>query len=109
MRIPVDIHFRGMDRSLAMETALREKIEPLGAIESGAIGCHVTVERTENRHRHGTFHRFTIRLAVPGDDLIVSREPGADHAHEDPYIALRDACEALERQLIERHRQRRRG
>lgn len=108
MHIPVEIQFRNMDRSLALEAALREKIEPLGAIESRALGCRVTVEPVDHRHRHGTIHRFTIRLAIPGEELVVSREPAENHAHEDPYVALRDACDALERQLIERHRQRRR-
>ena len=64
MRIPVDIQFRNMDRSPALEAAVREKIEPLGRIESRAVGCRVTIEPVEQRHRHGTIHRFTIRLSV---------------------------------------------
>ncbi len=107
MRIPIDIHFRDMDPSPEIESMLRDRISALGTIESTAIGCHVTVEPTAKRHRHGTIHRFTIRLAVTGDELVVSREPGENHAHEDPHVALRDACDALERQLIERRRQRR--
>lgn len=104
MQIPVEVHFRHMAPSAAMESLLRERIGALGTIESTAIGCHVTIEPSDRRHRHGTIHRFTIRLAVPGDELVVSRESGENHAHEDPYVALRDACDALERQLVERHR-----
>jgi ribosomal subunit interface protein len=107
MRIPVDVHFRDMSPSPAIESHIRQRIEALGRIDSTALGCHVTVEPGDHRRRHGTIHRFTIRLVVPGDEIVVSREPGANAAHEDPYVAMRDACDALERQLVEHRRQRR--
>jgi ribosome-associated translation inhibitor RaiA len=107
MRIPVEIQFRDMVPSLALEAAVREKIAALGPLHSDALSCHVTIEPSDRRHRHGRIHRFTIRLAMPGRDLVVSREPEADHAHEDPYVALRDAYDALRRQLIEGRRRQR--
>lgn len=107
MRIPVDVHFRDMDPSPAIESLLRERIEPLGKIESSALGCRVTVEPSDRRRRHGTIHRFTIRLSIPGDEIVVSHEAGENTAHQDLYVALRDACDALERQLVEHRRQRR--
>ncbi|WP_053238576.1 HPF/RaiA family ribosome-associated protein [Sandaracinus amylolyticus] len=107
MRMPVQIHFRDMDASEAMESLLREKLEGLAQIEPRATSCHVVIEPTDKRHRHGTIHRITVRLAVPGDELVVSRESGEDHSHEDPYVALRDAVDALRRQVVERNRMRR--
>jgi ribosome-associated translation inhibitor RaiA len=103
MSIPVHITFRDMDASPAMEEILREKITHLASLEQRALGAHVTVEPTDRRHHHGTIHRVTIRFSVPGDELVVSRESG-DPSHADPYISARDACDALRRQLVERHR-----
>jgi hypothetical protein len=40
-----------------------------------------------------------VDLQVPSGQLVVSREPGHDHAHEDVYVALRDAFNAAVRQL----------
>ena len=106
MQIPVQVVFRGMDASPAMESALREKIANLLTIEPSATSCHAVIEPTDQRHRHGTIHRITIRLAVAGEEFVVSRENSENHAHEDPYVAMRDACDALRRQLVERHRMR---
>ena len=104
MTIPVQIHFHGIDASPAMESVLREKLEGIASLEPRATACLAVIEPSDNRHRNGRVHRVTLRLAIPGDDIVVSRASETDHTHEDPYIALRDACDALRRQLIERNR-----
>ena len=48
----------------------------------------------------------TTRLQ--GNELVVDRDPTQDHSHEDPYVALRDAFDAMERRL-ESFTHRRRG
>ena len=40
-----------------------------------------------------------IDLTVPGEEIVIGREPGHDHAHEDVYVAIRDAFDAAKRQL----------
>jgi cold shock CspA family protein len=40
-----------------------------------------------------------IDLTVPGTELVVSRESGLNHAHEDAYVAIRDAFKAARRKL----------
>ena len=106
MRIPIQVTFRGVERSEALEETIRTKIEQIATIESKATGCEATVEPMDHRHAHGTLYRVTLVLSVPGDDLVVSREHPMDHSHEDPYVAARDALEALRRQVVERHRKR---
>ena len=44
------------------------------------------------------FH-VSIHLSVPGEDLVVRRDPKEMRAHEDMQIALRDSFEAMERRL----------
>lgn len=104
MSIPVQIHFHGIDASPAMEGVLRDKLAGISHIEPRATSCLAVIEPSDRRHRHGTVHRVTLRLAIPGDELVVSRESELDHSHEDPYVALRDACDALRRQIVERSR-----
>src|SRR5450756_2642710 len=43
-----------------------------------------------------------------GKELVVNREPGDRNAHQDIYVAIRDAFSAMERQLRD-YAQRRRG
>jgi cold shock CspA family protein len=46
-------------------------------------------------------------LRFPGGEVVVSREPSAHHAHEDVYVAVRDAFKAVRRQMQDRQRLRR--
>lgn len=40
-----------------------------------------------------------VELIVPEREIVVRREPGEHHAHEDLHVAIRDAFDAAQRQL----------
>ena len=74
------------------------------------IGCRVSVEHLHRRHRTGNVYEVHIELRVPGEDVVVSREP--HHARErysdpDVNVALRDAFKTAERRLVEFKRKQR--
>lgn len=99
MPIPVDISFRDIDPSPAIEARIREKIAKLDRFFDRAIACKVVVEARHHHQHKGRLYNVRIHLAVPGEDLLVGREHKLDHAHEDVYVAIRDAFDALRRQL----------
>lgn len=108
MDFPLDISFRNMDHSPAVETRIREKVGKLSRLYNRIVGCTVVVE-APHRHQHkGKLYRVHIDISVPGKDLVVDRAKPLDHAHEDVYLAVRDAFKAAERQL-EDHARRMRG
>jgi ribosomal subunit interface protein len=108
MDFPLDISFRNMDPSPAVETRIREKVAKLSRLSNRIIGCSVVVE-APHRHQHkGKLYRVHIDIGVPGKDLVVDRAKRLDQAHEDVYLAVRDAFKAAERQL-EDHARRLRG
>ena len=103
MQIPLQITFRDMEPSDAVEAAVREKA---GKLEQFAdlMSCRVIIEMI-NKHQHqGTMYHVTIDLAVPGREIVVSRDHGKDHSHEDIYVTLRDAFNAARRQLQDHQR-----
>lgn len=56
----------------------------------------------ESRHRHhhqGNVYHVSIKLHLPGLDIEASHDPELNHAHEDVYVAMRDAFRAARRQL----------
>jgi cold shock CspA family protein len=63
------------------------------------VGCRVTVEAPHRHHRHGKLYDVRIDLSVPGRDVFVGRSGPLNHAHEDVYVAIRDAFNAAGRQL----------
>lgn len=66
------------------------------------VGCRVAVEKQHNQHRTGNLFEVHITLALPGRELTVSRQPQKAkerHAHPDIHTSIRDAFDAVERQL----------
>ena len=99
MQIPVDITFKELGKSDALETRIRESVQKLERVFDRIVRCEVLVETPHRHHRNGRQYHVRIRLTVPGGEIVVSRDPGPDEAHEDAYVALRDAFLAARRQL----------
>lgn len=99
MQLPLQITFRDMDPSAAVETKIREKAAKLDQFFDHIMSCRVTVEAPHRRHHQGNLFHVRIDVTVPGKELVVSREPAEHQAHEDAYVVIRDAFNAMRRQL----------
>ena len=94
MQTPIQITFRDIPQSDALETRIREKAEKLEAFYPGIVSCRVVVE-SRDRHKHqGKEVCVRIELHIPQHDIAINR----DH-HEDVYVAVRDAFSAATRKL----------
>ena len=99
MQIPVEITFKEMESSAAVEARIRELAAKLERVFDRVVRCDVMVE-TPHRHQHkGRQYHVRVQLTVPGGEIVASRDPGPDEAHEDIYVALRDTFNAAKRQL----------
>ncbi len=99
MQLPLQITFRNMEASPAMEGLIREKAAKLDRYHNHIMSCRVMVE-ARHRHRHkGVIYHVRLDITVPGKEIVISREPELDHAHEDVYVAIRDAFDAARRRL----------
>lgn len=108
MKLPLQIAFRNMQASDAVEARIRARAAALERFADDLVSCRVAVE-LQARHRHqGNLFRVRIDLKVPGRELVAGGGHDIDHAHEDVYVAIRDAFDAARRQL-EDHARRRRG
>jgi predicted solute-binding protein len=47
----------------------------------------------------GRLYSAHIELTVPGGMVVVNRDHGNDHAHDDLHLAIRDSFEAARRKL----------
>lgn len=94
MQIPLQVNYRDMERSDALDTRIRDKAAKLEEFHPHLISCRVVVEE-RHRHQHqGRQFTVSIELRVPGHELVINR----DH-HEDVYVAVRDAFDAAGRKL----------
>ncbi|MEE9397887.1 MAG: HPF/RaiA family ribosome-associated protein [Methylococcales bacterium] len=97
--MPLQVTFRGLPPSEAVEQNIREKVEKLEQTYDKIIACKVVVD-SEHHHKHqGNLYHVRIELKVPKKEIVVSREHHENHAHEDVYVVIRDAFNAARRQL----------
>jgi ribosomal subunit interface protein len=108
LQIPLQITFDGMDPSPAIEARIREKAAKLEHFHDRIIGCKVVIEAPHRHHHKGKLYNVRIDISVPGKDVFVDHSGPLNHAHEDVYVAIRDAFNAAGRQL-EDHVRRMRG
>lgn len=99
MIIPLQITWRDVDKSDALEADIREKADKLDRFYDQIVSCRVLVEAPHRHHHKGNLYRLRIEIEVPDRELVVTRDPGQNHAHEDIYVAVRDAFDAARRQL----------
>ena len=104
MKLPIQITFRNMGPSPAIETAIRKQATRLDRFFGRITRCHVVVEAPHKRHRKGKLYGVRLDLTVPGREIAVTRSGPKDHAHEDIYVALRDAFNAATRMLEDHSR-----
>jgi len=108
MQVKPQITFRNMEPSEALETAVHEKLAKLEEYYDQITACRVTIEEPHRRHHQGKLYSVHISISLPQGDVVVSHDPQDNHAHEDAYVALRDAFNAAYRQL-EDYQRRQRG
>lgn len=99
MQIPLQITLRHMETSEALEARIREKVAKLEQLCDQIISCRVLVEAAHHHHHKGYTYQVRLDIGVPGKEIVVSRDHAKNHAHEDVYVALRDAFESAKRQL----------
>ena len=99
MMIPLQISFRHMDPSPALESRIRDEAAKLELFHEHIMSCRVIVESPHQHQQKGKLYHLRIDLKTPGKELVVTKEHHDNHAHEDIYVVVRDAFNAMRRQL----------
>ncbi len=107
MEHPVQLTFRGLESTEALRQAVEERAQKLEHFYDKIESCHVIVEAPHRHHHQGNVYHIRVRLTVPGDEIVVSRDPPEHAQHEDLYLAINDAFKETTRQLEDYVRRRR--
>jgi len=102
MDVPLEIAFHNLEKSVSVETRVRERVAKLEKLYPRLVACRVVVEAPHRQHQKGNIYRVRVEMSVPGDDLVVSKEPNrANERFADPdvYTVLKDAFDTAERML----------
>lgn len=115
---PVQITFRHMDPSAAVEARIRDEVADLDQSFGRITSCHVVVEAPHQHHENsGRTFQVSIEIHVPGSVIVVNRDPSQHSTlvqgkaeawekhlelqpdHKDVYVCIRDAFKSARRQV----------
>ncbi|MFO7445452.1 MAG: HPF/RaiA family ribosome-associated protein [Ignavibacteriaceae bacterium] len=100
MQVPLEIYYKDVNKTDSIEELIRSKVSKLEKMCDYITSCSVAVERPHSTVRRGNPYRIRIDMRLPpGNEVIVTKEPG-DNDKDDPLQAvIRDAFEAAEKQI----------
>lgn len=100
MQTPLQITFEGMPPSDFARARVEREAERLERFFGRMTSCRVVVEAPDRHKNKGGLFGVRIHITLPGErEIAVARHPAQHHAHEDVYVAIRDAFAAARRQL----------
>ncbi len=117
MTTPITVTFPRTKASPWLEGEVHERVERLKVLFKDILSCRVVVDIPHRRHQKGNRFSVRIELAVPGEDLAVTRDANVhgvvkdsdeaswskrfdvEAARRDIRLVLADAFDAAKRQL----------
>jgi len=99
METPAEIIWHSMDPKPRIAKKIEERIARLEKFFGRIVSCRVVIEAAHQRHRKGNQYEVRVDVGIPGGELSINRRPGDDEAHFDLKVTIRDAFDAMERQL----------
>lgn len=99
--LPIQITIRDISNSPTLKTHIEEKFAKLERFYNRIMSCHVVVEVSQKHKHQGKIYNVRIDLKVPRRELVVTKK-----TDQDMYVAIRDAFDAIARQLEEFARKR---
>lgn len=99
MTVPLQITFKDMDASAALEERIRAKAAKLSRFGDGIQNCRVTIAAAHGPAHPGRVFETRIEILVPRGEIVVNQDRPVNHAHTDAHISVRDAFETALRQL----------
>lgn len=99
MQLPVEIVFKNMDSSEAMEAAINKWANKLNRAYPEIISCRVSIEAPSNKKLNGGLYHTKIDIKLPGREIVVNRKPDLHHSYTDAYVSVHDAFKSAQRQL----------
>ena len=107
MQTNLKITFRHMASSAAVEESIRKHLAQIERHFENIVGCHVVIDTPPAHRNKGGPFSVHIDLTIPGRELFVNSARNDRQEHTDVYVAIRDAFDALAKQLdnhVRRHR-----
>ena len=96
-----------IEQSTSISDAVNKLISKLQRFCDRILAGRVVLDSPHNNHHKGKVYSVCLEIHTPSKEVRVNQEQHDNHAHEDLYVAIRDAFDAAERQLKAIHKKHR--
>jgi ribosome-associated translation inhibitor RaiA len=125
MKLPLQITLRNISHSAELDALVDERAAELETFFDRITACRVMVELPHHHHARGNRVHVRIELTIPGEVIVVTRDPslhgalqdaretrhaketGTNSVHRYARVAIHEAFDAARRQLQDAVRRRR--
>jgi len=91
--------YHNIDQTEAISDAVQKRIDKLERYCDHIINGRVVLDSPHNNHYKGKVYSVTLEIHTPELEVRVNQDQHDNHAHEDLYVAIRDAFNVAERQF----------
>jgi cold shock CspA family protein/ribosome-associated translation inhibitor RaiA len=100
MQIPLEISYRGVDKSEKTDALVRTKAQHLDKFCDRISRCDVVIEQPNHAQHSGNPFRVRIDVTIPpGHELVSDERPVKHEMHEPLSKVINDAFKHMERQV----------
>ena len=100
MQLPVNITYRGVEKSAEIDQLVLDKAARLEKFCDHINRCDVVIEQPNHAHQKGNPFRVRIDVKVPPGHELISAVKGMDNGSHAPLTTvIHDAFKTMEREL----------
>lgn len=99
METQLEIAWHGLQSRPGLEAQIGQRVARLERLAGRLTSCRVAITAPHQRHRIGNRYDVRVEARAPSAVFMADREPGDAGAHESLHVAVRDAFDAIERQV----------
>jgi ribosomal subunit interface protein len=101
MKVPVEISYREIDKTEAIDALIHEKLAKLEKFCDHISSCHIAIEKIHDHPKSGSPYRVRLDITVPpGHEIAAVSNPDEGNQYKPLEAVIRDAFEAARRQLV---------
>jgi ribosome-associated translation inhibitor RaiA len=99
MPIELQATYRSFSPPIQADRRIRARLKALEQFYPDIMSCALIAEQTHGHQLEGMIYRVAIAVTVAGGEIIADHDHHNKHAHEDFFVAIEDAFDALEKAL----------
>ncbi len=102
----LEISFRDIDHSDAIEQHIRDKADKLTSTFDDITGIRAVVALPHNHSNKGKLAHVSVEVGLPGETVAITHDQHDQADHEDMYLAIRHAFDKAQRKIRKIHERR---